>query len=505
MPSAPDTLLLALVRHAAKPALRADGQVVRYVDIAAAIAERSALLDSLGAQRVALALDNGIEWVLWDLALLCSGRVCVPVPGFFSPGQQRHAVESAGVDTVIAAPGWDALFAGFGFSAVRPGILQIKVSAPPALPAGTCKVTYTSGTTGQPKGVCLDAEALVAVARSLASASADCAIERHLCVLPLATLLENIAGLYAPLLVGACVDLRTMAEVGLKGASGFDVARFIACLHDTRPNSVILLPQLLLGLVMAAERGAALPDSLRFIAVGGGRVAPQLLERADALGLPVFEGYGLSECASVVCLNTPQARRIGTVGRALEHVALRLADDGEVLVRGARMLGYLGEPVDAEPDGWLGTGDLGHFDGGFLVLHGRKKHQFVTAYGRNVNPEWVESELTQHGAIAQAWLYGEALAENLAVLVPRDPACSDAELAAAVASVNATLPDYARAHRVLRAEEAFTPVNGLATANGRLRRAALRAHYHAAIGALEAPAGAPTDTDNPLHSLRIPA
>lgn len=505
MLSAPDTLLLALVRHAAKPALRANGQTLRYADIAAAIAERVALLDSLGAQRVALALDNGIDWVLWDLALLCSDRVCVPLPGFFAPGQQRHAVDSAGVDTVIAAPGWDALFAGFGFSAVQPGILQRAGFAAPALPAGTCKITYTSGTTGQPKGVCLDAEALFAVARSLTDASAECAIARHLCVLPLATLLENIAGVHAPLLAGACVDVPPLEAVGLKGASGFDVARFIACLHDSRPNSVILLPQLLLGLVMAAERGAALPDSLRFIAVGGGRVAPQLLERADALGLPVFEGYGLSECASVVCLNTPQARRIGTVGRALPHAELRLADDGEVLVRGARMRGYLGEPEEAQADGWWCTGDLGHFDGDFLVLHGRKKHQFVTAYGRNVNPEWVESELTQHGAIAQAWLYGEALAENLAVLVPRDPACSDADLAVAVASINATLPDYARAHRVLRAEQAFTPANGLATANGRLRRAALRAHYHAAVVAIAASTGAPTDTDNLHHSQRIPA
>ncbi|WP_312173016.1 AMP-binding protein, partial [Stutzerimonas kunmingensis] len=93
-----------------------------------------------------------------------------------------------------------------------------------------------------------------------------------------------------------------------------------------------------------------------------------LLERAERLGLPVFEGYGLSECASVVCLNTPEARRIGTVGRPLAHVELRLAADGEVLVRGPHMLGYLGEPALAGE--WLATGDLGHFEDGFLVLHG---------------------------------------------------------------------------------------------------------------------------------------
>ncbi|WP_313329158.1 AMP-binding protein, partial [Stutzerimonas balearica] len=297
-----------------------------------------------------------------------------------------------------------------------------------------------------------------------------------------ATLLENIAGLYAPLLAGAPVELQPLAEVGFSGAAGFDLPRFLGTLNESRPHSLILLPQLLLALVSAAEQGLPLPPALRFIAVGGGRVAPQLLERAERLGLPVFEGYGLSECASVVCLNTPVARRIGTVGRPLPHVELRLAEDGEVLVKGPHMLGYLGEPP--LHDDWLATGDLGHFEDGFLVLHGRKKHQFVTAYGRNVNPEWVEAELIQQAPIAQAWLHGEALPQNVAVLVPRRADCSDAELQAAVSQVNAGLPDYARVHRWLRASEPFRADNGLATANGRLRRPALLSRYRTTLDTL---------------------
>ena len=320
----------------------------------------------------------------------------------------------------------------------------------------------------------------------MAQIGAACAVERHLGVLPLATLLENIAGLYAGLLAGACVELLPMRTIGFGGGGGFDPARFLQTLHAHRPHSLILLPQMLLALVGAAEQGHALPAGLRFVAVGGGQVSPRLLQRAEALGLPVYEGYGLSECASVVCLNTPSARRIGTVGRPLPHAGVRIGDDGEVQVRGARMLGYLGEapPADAlAADAWLGTGDLGHFDDGFLVLHGRRKHQFITAYGRNVNPEWVEAELVQQGPIAQAWVHGEARPENLAVLVPRRADCSDVELEAAVAAANAGLPDYARAHRWLRAEAPFTPANGLLTANGRLRRAALAAHYLPRSGA----------------------
>jgi long-subunit acyl-CoA synthetase (AMP-forming) len=485
MSRAIEALGRALELHGSLPAVRQGGGTLGYDQLQDALERRIATLDALGAQRVAIALDNRLDWILWDLALLFSGRVCVPLPGFFSPSQQRHVLDSAGIDTLVGAPGALALpAAACGFER-RPdgdpegGVWQRVPSRLPPLPPGTAKITYTSGTTGQPKGVCLDGEAQLEVAHGVLAASASRDVRRHLCVLPLATLLENIAGVYAPLLAGACVELRPMAQIGLQGASGLDVERLVGSLHHGRPHSVILLPQMLLALVSAAERGMALPDSLRFVAVGGGRVAPQLLERADAIGLPVFEGYGLSECASVVCLNTPEARRIGTVGRPLDHARVRIAEDGEVLVRGARMLGYLGEP--APGDEWLRTGDLGHFEDGFLVLHGRRKNQFVTAYGRNVNPEWVESELVQQAPIAQAWLHGEALPANVAVLVPRDPWCSDAHLEAAVAAVNAQLPDYARVHHWLRAEAPFGPANGLATPNGRLRRDALLEHYRPAM------------------------
>ncbi len=470
-------------------ALREGEQQLSYAQLLSEVAQRSVYLQHLGARRVALALDNGIDWVLWDLATLHAGLVCVPLPGFFSSGQQTHVLDSAGIDCLISArparssAHWVQARARrcnnrYDHCAARP---RTQVSA---LPVGTCKITYTSGTTGQPKGVCLDIATQLAVAQSLVQASASCAVERHLCVLPLATLLENIAGVYAPLLAGARIELMPMAQIGLLGASQFDLPRFLGALAQAQPNSLILLPQLLLALVSAGENRLPLPSSLRFIAVGGGRVASQLLQRADALGLPVFEGYGLSECASVVCLNTPENRRIGTVGQPLPHLQVRLATDGEVMVQGPRLLGYLGEPCPDEE--WLGTGDLGHFDGPFLVLHGRKKHQFITAFGRNVNPEWVEAELVQQLPIAQAWLHGEALPGNVAVLVPRFPNTPDSQLAEAVATANQALPDYARVHHWLRAEQPFSSANALATSNGRLRRTALLNHYQHAIEQLMA-------------------
>jgi acyl-coenzyme A synthetase/AMP-(fatty) acid ligase len=201
------------------------------------------------------------------------------------------------------------------------------------LPAGTACITYTSGTTGQAKGVCLDADTLVSVAGAVLSATASLNPRRHLCLMPLATLLENVAGAYAALLSGAQVALPPLAEIGYTGAAGLDVPTLLACLHRYQPESAILLPQLLLALVSAAEQGQALPASLRFLAVGGGRVGPRLLARAAALGLPVYEGYGLTECASVVCLNRPGASLPGSVGQPLGHARVQVRD-GELLVEG---------------------------------------------------------------------------------------------------------------------------------------------------------------------------
>lgn len=469
-----------LLAHGERIALDDGQRRWRYDEMLAEVGRRQRVLQQAGVQRLSIALDNGVDWLLWDLAALFAGVICVPLPGFFSPAQQAHVLDSAGVDAVVTR--WPQAVASLGFAESGHGLLQRNIEAAPPVPAGTLKITYTSGTTGQPKGVCLGADSMLAVAGSLSAAFGASAIERHLCVLPLAVLLDNLAGNYAPLLHGACVCLPALAEVGLQGASQFEVAALLQSLQRFRPDSLILLPQLLLALVTAVEQGAPLPAALRFIAVGGGRVAPQLLQRAAAFGLPVFEGYGLSECASVVCLNQPAAQRIGTVGKPLPHLDVSLAEDGEVLVRGPHYLGYLGEPP--LQDDWLATGDLGHWDDGFLVLHGRKKHQFITAFGRNVNPEWVEAELVQQPAIAQAWLYGEALPANVALIVPRSAQVTAGQLQAAIDAVNAGLPDYARVHHWLPAAEPFSTANGLATSNGRLKRAALLEHYRQAIAAL---------------------
>ena len=344
-------------------------------------------------------------------------------------------------------------------------------------------MTYTSGSTAAPKGVCLGATDLEAVAQSLAGATAALGVERHLCLLPLATLLENVGGIYAPLLAGARAMLPGAAATGMSYA-GPDVPRLLACIGASEPDSLILVPELLRLLVVAAERGWPVPRSLKFVAVGGASVAVELLERAAAVGLPVYEGYGLSECASVVCLNTPAARRKGSAGRPLPHAQVRVDADGQLMVSGVTMRGYLGDAPRRPGEEWA-TGDLGEIDAdGYVYVRGRLRNIYITSFGRNVSPEWVEREIALEPAIRHVLVHGEARPYAVAIVSANRDGADAATIDRAIAAANARLPDYAQVRRWIRATEPFALENGLLTSNGRLRRREIEQRHAALIDAL---------------------
>ncbi len=462
-----------------------------YAEFSVAVKSFSAKLRNERVRVVGIAMDNSPLWALIDLAAIEAGIVCVPLPGFFSPAQLIHVIRDSGVDLILTdrADDFCAILqgAGFGILGRREGDRfgrkhsELRVENRPAeLPAGTAKVTYTSGTTGNPKGVCLSMESIEQVARSLLDASRADSQDRYLSVLPLSTLLENIGGIYVPLLAGACCNLPSLSRVGLEGAAKLDPLKMGKALADFRATCAILTPQLLQAICALVGKGHVFLPEMRFLAVGGAPVSIRLLEIAGKLGLPVHEGYGLSECASVLCLNTERENRPGSVGKPLPHVQLKFADDGEILAKGAVMLGYCGQPSEFR-EGFWPTGDTGFLDeDGYLHLTGRKKNIFITSFGRNVAPEWVERELTHHAAIMQAVVFGEGRPWSVAVIVPRDPG----GIAAAVQEANEVLPDYARVGKWLVADAPFLPDNGLLTANGRLRRDAIWPIYREKIEAL---------------------
>jgi long-chain acyl-CoA synthetase len=450
---------------------------ITYGQLGAIVRTEAEQLHATGGLRFGLLAENGPEWAVADLAIHHLHRVNVPLPAYFTAAQMRHAIDDAGIDTLLTDRGNEVTDRWPEFSPVgatlcgRLAILQRTVDAEQrrAIPVGVHKVTYTSGSTAEPKGVCLPGVALDRATRAMAQLTAPIGIGRHLCLMPLPTLLENLAGVHAPLRSGATCVVPAATDTGMSYGA-LDPERLLKSLALHRPESLVLVPELLRLLVRAAQRGHKLPESLKFIAVGGAPVARTLLEEAAALRLPVFEGYGLSECGSVVCLNTPRANRLGSVGRALPHVGISRSAGGELRVSGWVMSGYLGDVHSSLPHE-IATGDLAEIDeDGYVYIRGRLRNIFITSFGRNVSPEWIERELAHEPAIRHALAVGEGRPDVRALICPARPELEQSTLVHAVECANERLPDYARVRHVVRMPESPTLSNGLLTANGRLRR-----------------------------------
>ncbi|HZW13398.1 MAG TPA: AMP-binding protein [Noviherbaspirillum sp.] len=442
---------------------------------------------------VAILADNSPEWIAVDLATQALGITFIPLPSFFTPAQWMHAIAASGVQAVFCAQASHG--AALGFSDVVPcdstlllcqrpqGNAQENVQEKARLDLESVqKITFTSGTTSEPKGVCLSSEQQWDVAQALHASLGSLGIKRHLCLLPLPVLLENIAGVYTALLAGATTICPPLAETGLSGASQFDPRVCLDAIQRYEAESIILLPQMLQALVAVAASNDERIRSLKFVAVGGAKTPAALIKAARDKGFPVYEGYGLSECGSVVSLNLPGADLPGSAGKPLPNRLVRIAAGGEIEVGGKGIAHYLGET--RKQIEWLPTGDIGRLDAaGFLHISGRKKNILITAFGRNVSPEWPESALIGTGLVAQAVVFGDARPYLVAAIVPMSAQVPPAALHAAVDRVNENLPDYAQIRRWI-AVEPFAPVNGLATANGRPRRDAIWQRYQQQIESL---------------------
>lgn len=483
-------LLSALENHPPQsPVLVGDDETWCAPAIVAAVEE---LADRLSGCRVlAVLADNGPAWVMADLAALAKGIAHVPLPTFFSPEQLAHVLDASGADTILTdqPERIGALDRGFAITGRWHGLIRLQrplqEDTQTLLPK-TAKLSFTSGSTGAPKGACLSATGLLDTASAVTKRLADLTIDRHLVVLPLSLLLENIAGIYAPLLRGAEIHVPSLASIGWRGMAGFDPATLQRTALQIRPSTMILVPELLKAwsLYLGATAQKAV-DSLSFVAVGGARVDAEALARARHFGIPAYQGYGLTECGSVVSLNRP-GDDADDAGRPLDHVSVNIIN-GEIVVTARAFLGYLevcdaAEAIDSRA---YATGDLGEVDAaGHIRLAGRIKNLLITSFGRNISPEWVEASLTAQPAILQAVVCGDARPWLTAVIVPL-PGLPAEAVAAAIAIANARLPDYARIGSWV-ASPPFTLENGLATGNGRPRRDAILVRHAAELDALYA-------------------
>ena len=451
-------------------------------------------LSSNDVSTLALHAQNSIDWVVVDLACQEAGVRCIPLPDFFSDGQLESCLEDTLVDMLMTnsttlidtalnkhTAAKERIDVPCSIRALKwaPKIRHKDLSInDQRCPNETQKITFTSGSTGAPKGVCLTADHQWLTADALATAI-DIDSLKHLCLLPLATLLENVAGIYAPLLSGGSIVIPSDKERGLSGSSGLELSQLLECISGVAPATLILLPALLTALVAACQQGWTPPATLKFIAVGGAKVAPELLKQALDFGLPVYEGYGLSECGSVVALNTPSNSRPGKVGKLLPHCSLAVVDE-EIIVSNPAFQGYYDDPESWYPDR-VYTGDLGSFEDGYLAVNGRIKNIIISSFGRNINPEWVESELLGQPLLQQCVVVGENR-PSLAAFISAPEGVTDQQLQDWILKVNTRLPDYAQVQTWERLE--LSEWDGLLTANGRPQRQKLNQQFVQRIDAL---------------------
>ena len=227
-------------------AIESQGACLSYQELLDAISRGADILRQERVEVLAIAMDNGPAWAIWDLAALQAGVTVVPISGFFSRTQRDHVLIDAKVQVLVYEGGQDIDIAGYQVGWQRqPG------DGRRSLPAGTAKITYTSGTTGAPKGVCLSASGMEQVAASLVSRVDAGPDDRHLSVLPLSVLLENIAGLYAPLIAGARCILQPLAHIGLDGSSRVDPVRLLDAFIRSQATTSVVVPAMLDALTRA--------------------------------------------------------------------------------------------------------------------------------------------------------------------------------------------------------------------------------------------------------------
>lgn len=457
-------------------AIESAGELITYGELSKRIINLKIWLNEHQPNSVLLHADNSIDWVVVDIACQSLGIILTPVPTFFTDDQLNKVIHAVKPELILSDRKLQVISAA-PYPISELNAYRVQAISNLHAPKKTSKITFTSGSTGDPKGVCLSEENQTVVARSLVDVIGLDA-PRHLCLLPLPTLLENIAGVYAPLFACGTIIVPNEASRGFAGSKLASPEQLVRCISFTQPNTLILVPELLQLLVQACARGWHVPDSLKFVAVGGSKVSETLLKKARQAGIPVCQGYGLSECASVVSLCS-LSDGTASCGEVLPHLEVEIINR-EIVVKGNTFLGYLDQQ-----ETWgikqVQTGDVGKLVDGRLIIDGRIKNTMINSFGRNISPEWIESELLATGMFSQAVAIGDAKPFCSALLTPLTNTATKEQLQKAVDRVNKTLPDYAQILQPIFLSSLMTVEQGLYTENMRPKRTAIYQHFKSEI------------------------
>jgi len=523
-------------------------------------------------ERVAIMSKTRYEWAVIDFAIWTAGAVPVPIYETSSAEQVGWIVRDAGCAAVILetptharilaearpdlpelrnvwqidAGGLDALKAA-GFEVTHE---DVEARRRQINRADIATIIYTSGTTGRPKGCQLTHDNFMALAENTAERfkvvlAAEGA--STLLFLPLAHVLARfieVICVQAGVRMGFTSDTKNLvADFGTFSPTFIlSVPRVFEKIYNSseqkavaqgrgrifhaaaataiawsqakdngRPGALLMAQHAFFDLLVYGRLRAALGGKVTHAFSGGAPLGPRLGHFYRGIGLTILEGYGLTETAAPATLNTPGLIKIGTVGAPLPGVAIQIAPDGEILIKGNNIFsGYRNNPdatSEAIIDGWFHTGDIGQLDKeGFLTITGRKKELLITAGGKNVAPSQLEDRLRAHPLISQCIVIGDqkpfiaalitldaemlpAWANNhkLAHLSLQDARTNDtihAELQRAVEHANKSVskPESIRKFTVLAGD--FTEDNGYLTPSLKLKRAMVMKDFDNEVEAL---------------------
>jgi long-chain acyl-CoA synthetase len=515
---------------------------VTIADFAARVHAVAADLVARGVKhgdRVVILSENRIEWAVADQAILALGGVCVPVYATLPPDHVSPLLADSGavgafvsneaqrskVESVRAgAPGlkWVAVFDEWlpeaGGSVL--GSSAAGATKPPG-PDDLATIIYTSGTTGTPKGVMLTHGNLVSNAIASLTTLDLGPTDVHLSFLPLNHIFERTAGYNVMLYAGATI------------AYAESIEKAAANLMEVRPTILLAVPRFyekLIERIMEVAKAAGFPRDVMArwgrdvaqkwaaIKLEGRAVPPALaLQHAMAnrlvypvlrsrlggrirycfsggaalpreiglffygVGMPIVEGYGLSETSPIITMNTPKHYKLGTVGRPIPGVEVRIAEDGEIVVKGPSVMkGYWNLPEEtaaALEGGWFHTGDIGEIDSeGYLRITDRKKDLIVTSGGKKIAPQPIQNALKKSPRIVEAIVVGDGRKYATALIVPANGVTREA-IAEDVDGVNKGLASYETIKRFELIANDLTVENGSLSQKMEVKRRVVSDRY----------------------------
>ena len=524
---------------------------IRYRDLGERVRRYAAVVDTLGlakGDRLVILSENCMEWALVDWACQTLGIIVVPIYPTLPADQAQYIVKDCGATAVVAGDAGQAKKVD-GMAGVRVerltgegSMTERALAAYPmdetewgkrieaVQPDDVATIIYTSGTTGLPKGAMLAHRGFLTLFAVIPVQLPVDENDRFLCFLPMSHVFERTDGQYLPVSFGGSIafskSLMTLANdmVRTQPTVMLVVPRFLESMMDKILDGVKKQPPIRqklfqLGLEQGKKKfhggfaplfwltdklvGSKIRDrvggKLRFFAAGGAALPAHVAEFYGAFGLKVLQGYGLTETYSGVCVNHPDRNRYDTVGEVFPGVEIKIAEDGEILFKGAaRMIGYWNLPKETaeaiDGEGWFHTGDIGEMDGTYLKITDRKKDLLVLGNGKNVAPQPIENKLRSSHFIQEAVVLGDGMDYCVALIVPNAEFAKErlgvkdlgkmsenAELKALIKSeidaINKTMANFEMVKKHAILDEPFTIESGVLTPTLKVKRKVVKERF----------------------------